>query len=336
MTGVSAEIIESSDALAALEPGWWSLWRRSSTALPFQSPAWLIPWWRHFAPGALFTLAAWKTGRLVGLAPFYVEDGPLGRRLLPIGISLSDHLDVLADRDCAEEAMDALVAAAMSRDDAWDLWELEELLPDALAMSLTFPAGYVDDIAQQSPCPVLMIPDGVASYPAILSQKKRRNINLARNRCARRGTVSIERAQGDEALDALEHLFRLHAARWALRGEAGVLAPHQVRSFQRDAVPGLEAAGLLRIHTLAIGDRVVAVYYALSQNSRFSVYLTGFDPDFDFESPGVVLLAHVIGEAVAEGCREIDFLRGQEPYKYEWGAVDRWNLKRSIWRAGNA
>ena len=29
------------------------------------------------------------------------------------------------------------------------------------------------------------------------------------------------------------------------------------------------------------------------------------------------------------------FLRGQEPYKYEWGAIDRWNRRREFrWREG--
>ena len=30
-------------------------------------------------------------------------------------------------------------------------------------------------------------------------------------------------------------------------------------------------------------------------------------------------------EAVAEGSREFDFLRGGENYKYSWGAADRWS-----------
>lgn len=335
MSGLSAEIIEDFDALAALAPDWWALWRRCPAALPFQSPAWLIPWWRHFSPGALFTLAARKAGRLVGLAPFYIEDGPLGRRLLPVGISLSDHLDILADPECDQEAMEALVSAAVSRGDAWDIWELEELLPDALALRLPLPDGYDEQILRQSSCPVLVIADGEAGIAAILPPKKRRNINLARNRCARRGEGSIIRARGDSAREGLEHLFRLHSARWGLRGETGVLASDQVRSFQREAVPGLEQAGMLRIHVLAIGGRVVAAYYVLSHRGKAFLYLTGFDPDFDFESPGVILSAHVIDEAVAEGCSEVDFLRGQEPYKYGWGAVDRWNLKRSIRRAQN-
>ena len=39
--------------------------RRSPTATPFQTPAWLVSWWRAFAPGRLHAVAAWEGGSLV-------------------------------------------------------------------------------------------------------------------------------------------------------------------------------------------------------------------------------------------------------------------------------
>ena len=70
-----AEVIRQAEPFAALEAEWWELWRRVAAATPFQSPAWLIPWWRCFHPGELFVVTVRAAGRLVGLAPFYVEDG---------------------------------------------------------------------------------------------------------------------------------------------------------------------------------------------------------------------------------------------------------------------
>src|SRR3954465_464864 len=89
--------IHDAEALAALESEWWELWKRVPAAGPFQSPAWLLPWWHAFAPGALHLIAAWRRRRLVALAPLYLENGARGRRLLPLGISLSDYQDLLID-----------------------------------------------------------------------------------------------------------------------------------------------------------------------------------------------------------------------------------------------
>jgi CelD/BcsL family acetyltransferase involved in cellulose biosynthesis len=335
MTEIFGAVIEATAEFEALAPEWWELWLRRPDALPFLTPAWLLPWWRHFSPGPLLVLAARREGRLVGLAPFYIEHGPAERRLLPVGISLSDHLDVLADPACEGEALACLAETARARRDDWYRWELEDLAPDAVALRLPLPTGSVEEITEQSPCPLLVLPPD-PEFPACFPRAKRRHLNLARNRAARRGGIGIERA-GDaaEALEALEHLVRLHERRWRSRGGAGVLAPAPVQAFQREATPLLQEAGLLRLYTLSIAGIAVAVHYQMIRGRRSFEYLTGFDPDYDYESPGLLLLAHAIEQAAAEGCRRIDFLRGGEAYKYEWGAVDRFNVKRSIRQGGD-
>jgi CelD/BcsL family acetyltransferase involved in cellulose biosynthesis len=85
---------------------------------------------------------------------------------------------------------------------------------------------------------------------------------------------------------------------------------------------------VLRLLELRIAGLSAAVYYGFHHRKRAYGYLTGFDPDFSFESPGVILLAHAMEYAIREGASEFHFLRGREPYKYGWGAEDRWNYRR--------
>jgi CelD/BcsL family acetyltransferase involved in cellulose biosynthesis len=43
-----------------------------------------------------------------------------------------------------------------------------------------------------------------------------------------------------------------------------------------------------------------------------------------------LIVAHAIEQAIREGAGEMDFLRGREPYKYRWGAVDRSSYGRTL------
>jgi CelD/BcsL family acetyltransferase involved in cellulose biosynthesis len=45
-------------------------------------------------------------------------------------------------------------------------------------------------------------------------------------------------------------------------------------------------------------------------------------------SPGWVLLARQIEWAISAGFKEVDLMRGDEGYKYQFGGVDRF-----VWRA---
>jgi hypothetical protein len=70
MPPLSTECVRDLGGLAALRPEWRALWRRCPAATPFQSPAWLLPWWRHLGGGELLAIAVRDGERLVG-------DGPL-------------------------------------------------------------------------------------------------------------------------------------------------------------------------------------------------------------------------------------------------------------------
>jgi CelD/BcsL family acetyltransferase involved in cellulose biosynthesis len=53
------------------------------------------------------------------------------------------------------------------------------------------------------------------------------------------------------------------------------------------------------------------------------VYNSGYDPiKYGALSPGIVLFAHSIQDAIAAKRRRYDFLRGNEEYKYRFGAKE--------------
>ena len=322
-----ADVLTDAANLAGIEVAWWDLFHRVPEALPFASPAWLLPWWESFAPGALFVIALWDDGRLVGLAPLYTEDGAMGRRLLPLGVGLTDKLDFLVDPDHATAVGVALGALLGARRGAWDCWSAEEAPPGATVLALPDPPGWRSALLPHSACPVLALPPGDLRYA--IPARQWRKWQMARHRAARRD-VSIVPGTAESLADDLGHLVRLHGARWRSRGEPGVLDDPRVRRFHDTAAPALMVAGLLRLWVLRFGEVVAGVYYGFTRGDRALAYLGGFDPAFAFESPGTLTIGTAIEAAAADGVRSFDFLRGQEAYKYAWGAVDVWTQRRTF------
>lgn len=324
MSAETIEIVGSADRLHALAVDWWDLWARSESATPFQSPAWLLAWWRAFHPGALATIAVWRSGGLVALAPLYLSDDEHGRRLMPVGIGISDYLDLIADD---RPALDALATGA-AQVAGWRRWELEELAPGAVAHGVGVPSGCDLDEADQSTC--LVVPLGTPAAER-LRPSARRHLNLARNR-ARRAGLDLRRLGSADAAAFLAELVRLHEARWTARGEAGVLADPRVRSFHGDVAPELAGRGLARFYLAVEGGAAVAALLVLAGRDRAMAYLSGLDPEEAHASPGRLLLDRAVEDAAEEGLGEFHFLRGREPYKFEWRAEERRNRRRSFVR----
>jgi CelD/BcsL family acetyltransferase involved in cellulose biosynthesis len=278
------------------------------------------------------TVAAEWHGRLVGLALFYRECGGLGRRLLPLGISLSDYHDVLVDPAHMQEAWAALVDEMLVGGD-WDSWEWEDLPPDAVALALPVANRVHAEVGAHNACPVLVVE--AAGLRECLTKQQRNALNLALNRAGRLGIVTIEAATDSTVASFLDNLIHLHGLRWQSRGETGLLADPLVRRFHHAAARALRQTDLLRLYNLRIGADLAAAYYGFHHRERAYYYVSGFDPAYAFESPGVIIIAHAIEQARREGAREFHFLRGREPYKYAWGAVDRWNQRRSMMRSSS-
>jgi CelD/BcsL family acetyltransferase involved in cellulose biosynthesis len=106
-----------------------------------------------------------------------------------------------------------------------------------------------------------------------------------------------------------------------------------MHAFIETALPELQRDGVLRLHRLRLGGAVAAVLLALHDARSAHFYLSGLAPAFLPFAPGARLLAHAFGQAAAEGLSEVHFLRGQEPYKYAWGAADRPTWRRTLQRS---
>ena len=78
-------------------------------------------------------------------------------------------------------------------------------------------------------------------------------------------------------------------------------------------------AGWLQLAFLTVGDIKAAGYLNFDFNQKIWVYNSGINTLFENISPGWVLLSKIIQASIKAGKNEIDFMRGDESYKYHFG-----------------
>lgn len=317
-----AQTVATAEDLERLKPAWRALWQCARATTVFQSPDWLIPWWRHFAPGRLSCIALRRGKDLVGFVPLYREKD--SRRLLPLGISLSDYLDVLV----AEKSADSILCAmrtAIARVSGGAGMYFPDVRPDASVLGLHSSEYPLDkNSGQQSP-ELALGPAGnlLKNIPA----HQRQNLRTAENRARRRG-CTVHEILADGLPRFIPALMQLHSARQRQLGHNGLDQDMRVLPFFTEAFGALAREGVVRAHSLECEGSLIGGYIGFLHRNRASYYFGGFDPTFAFESPGTILIGHAMRRAASEGAEIFDFLRGAEPYKYAWGARDRqlWSL----------
>lgn len=327
------DIIDSSRALEELAREWHLLWHRSRAATPFQHPAWLLPWWRHWGGRGPRVIAVRQRGRLAAIAPMYLHRHDTHRTLLvPFGYGNTDYTGPVIDSAAAPGTTAALVDAMLEAGRDADCIALPALhTPDRHLLNAL--AACPRAGTTHAAYPVLSLHDVDGDLPAAVPARMRSRFASCLRRLERMGDVQLQEAAAGTIDDLMHALFELHGARWARRGEDGVLSDDLTRSFHLNAAPALLDAGLLRLLALRLDGRIMAIMHVLFAHRRACYYISGFDPRFARFSPGVVITGMAIQRAVAEGMAEFDFLAGREPYKYAWGAVDRPVAAISIPRA---
>jgi CelD/BcsL family acetyltransferase involved in cellulose biosynthesis len=308
------------------------LWARDPRATAFQHPAWLNAWWTHLGGGERIDLEARDdAGRLIGALPAFIWVDEGRRKLVPVGAGHSDYLDALIDPAFVQQGMMALWRAAEEHRELWNEMLLHDVRPDSPLLG-ALPEGWHAQDGETAICPVLTIPPDRDVLGA-LSRSRRRKIVHDRNRADSLGGVTTEFARADQIDEVLDALFALHAARWQAAGEPGVLADPKVQAFHRAAAPALMTAGLLRLAVVRHDGRIVAVLLGLVDRSRWSSYIIGIDHSIPGQSFGTLAFATLIEAAVAAGAAEFHFLRGEEEYKYRWGAEPMRTVRRVICRS---
>lgn len=324
------EALTSIEQLQAIEDLWSDLWRRDPAATPFQSPMWVLPWFRHFGSGEVLAIASRENDRLEALAPMFIlrdEDDPSESLGMLIGTGNTDYLDVLAtDRAVVASILEWIASADCAM---WDLQQLRETSP---LLAAPAPANCDDEVEDQDACLVLSIDGAGEDLQNIASTHFRKKLRYYRRLLEREGSVTLETPARETLDEFMSALFALHAARWKLKGLPGMLAADVDQSFHREVARCMLDAGALRMYALRVNERIAAVFYGFAHHGTVYYYLSGYDPALDKMSPGTVIVAHAIEQAVRSGAKTFDFLRGAEEYKYAWGAKDRLNRRRRLTR----
>jgi CelD/BcsL family acetyltransferase involved in cellulose biosynthesis len=305
-----------------MEDEWRNLAESAQGVTPFQYPEWILPWYEVWAADRVHLLTARDDrGALRAVVPMVIHEG----RLELAGGGVGDYLaPVVADPAQVPALDDALSRVGLPI-------RFNDVPVDAVWVSAVRNTSRWK-ILTSSPCPVAPLSESSSTWRRSLPPGLRRNLRRYWQRLSDEANARFETIARDErrAPAAVQALVGLHTSRWHERGLPGVLNDDRVRRFHTLAAPPLMRSGLLRLHLLYAGSDVIGAQDVLVRGSRAYSYLGGFDPSWNAYSPGTLLMAYAIEQAIGEGCTEFDFLRGREAYKYKWGAIDRCSL--SLWR----
>lgn len=324
-----------------LELEWNLLLDRTASHVPFLRYEYLRAWWQtmgggEWQNGELALVTARRNGKLIGAAPLFFSDARGVNALYLVGsIEVSDYLDLLAaPADMSEFCLGLLEFLETTELPRWQQLDLYNILDSSPTLPALNNAAqslgwqYEQQTLQHSP--YIPLPGDFEAYLAGIDKKQRHEIRRKMRRAAASPvpvTWYLVRDANtlDAELDAFMELMSFE------QDKAAFLTPRMREHFRIVARCALEK-DCLHMAFLTIGDEKAAAHLGFHYLNKLWIYNSGINPRFLEYSPGWVLLAYQLQWACENQIAEFDFMRGDEVYKYRFGAVDRFVMRAKVER----
>ncbi|MDO9300544.1 MAG: GNAT family N-acetyltransferase [Anaerolineales bacterium] len=322
---------------------WNDLLSGSITDTPFLRYEYQHAWWEHRGGGEwnnsqLVLVSAREDEKLVGIAPLFISEYDGQSALLLIGsIEISDYLDLIVRTDDHARFVTGLLDfLASSLPDSWrglDWYNLPDSSPTLAALKAeSAQRGWTHLEEMYRPTPRIALNGDFDEYLGRVEKKQRHEIRRKMRRAEESGrgvrwyisdmNASRVETEIDAFLSLMEHD----------QGKAGFL--HDAMRDQMKAI--IRAAhenGWLWLAFLEADGQRIAANLNFDYNNKLWGYNAGVNRDFMDLSPGWVLLGNVLQWACENNRAEFDFMRGDEDYKYRFGAVNQYVMRVKLTRS---
>ena len=310
--------------------------------VPFLCYDYLKNWWRTRGGGEwdeealLLLVSAEEAGRVLGIAPCFVAEHEGKKALLFLGsIEISDYLDFLVKPQHLGRFSEGLLTyakttlAAQFGIETIDLYNLVDQSPTIRALQNAAEAvGMQCTITPLMQSPYIPLSGDWEGYLNSIDKKQRHEIRRKMRRMLElKPEANWYIANDPNKIDAeIQDFLRLMAFDKEKEAFLTLAMRDQMTSLMRETFN----EGSLQLAFLTIGDEKAAAYLNFDFLNRIWVYNSGIDPRFSEHSPGWVLLGHLLKWANENNRFEFDFMRGNEDYKYRFGAIDRTVVRATI------
>ncbi|OQY44091.1 MAG: hypothetical protein B6242_13445 [Anaerolineaceae bacterium 4572_78] len=306
-----------------LKVEWYDLMERATVSPIFSTPDYQQIWWQYLGHGELRILTIYEesTDILVGIAPLFIDDG----KLTFIGcVDVSDYLDFLVDKNYTDQVYEIIINY-LKHEPEWQsvyFCSLPYHSPALTSMlSLAEKANLRPTSAVEEICPIITLPDTWQSYLSSVNRKQRQEIQRKLRRVevmddSRLYVIDNLSDLSDELIDAFVILHKKS------NHDKESFWDESLENFFRTLIKRMAELGWLKFYFIDIDDNPAAALLCFDYQNEILVYNSGFDyARHGYLGVGNAIVSYSIRHAIELKRNRYDFLRGDEKYKFKFGAI---------------
>lgn len=326
----------SSFAAAEMYRPQWERWTQSDPQLSWN---WMSHWWQQLIASdtpsrrqkLALTVVVGDGGECLAIAPWYVCRHVTGFALhfLGDGKAATDYLRILGEPRHESIVADTLAHWVTSAEFERQFGALDLIIADGHRSDENNLISWWNRLVQhgwrQHASPIesawkTSLPGDWSQLLKQFSKSQRRKVNKA-FRLRQEGTVSVRWVTDlAQAPTAWTDFVYLHQRRRNALGQAGCFDNAPFAGFLRATLQELMLDQRARLIFVDHQSQPIGTAMLLQTDDGVMMYQSGINPDHRHLEPGHLVNAFALEWANQQRLSCFDFMRGDEPYKQDWGA----------------
>lgn len=286
----------------------------------FITPVWMQVWWRIFGGEAELYIRQVRDGdKIIGIAPLMVKENTA------CFISNADVCDYL-DFIIAPGREDVFFTTLLDdlKNNGITKLDLKDVRPDSMVYcrmaDIARDRGYQVALTAGEVSVEMDLPATWEEYLSLLSSKQRHEVKRKLRRLSEAGEINYQLVDDVSAVPGfVERFFKMFTGSRADKAE---FLSEKREAFFRLLIDDMSQAGFLKLGILKLDGRDMASIICFDYNNRIYLYNSGYDPEYNYLSVGLLSKVLCIQKSIEAGKSNFDFLKGAEAYKYHLGGKD--------------
>ena len=324
-------VLTSTCELDEVAEAWRGLWARcAGSRTPYLSYEWVRTWAEHYVDaGRLHIAVVERQGAMLGMMPLHrvrYGAGPFVIEALETVGRESRNLIALVDPERTETVVDEFVRHLKHQLVTQGMVLRLGLVPSDHPLLCSLVAGLDSPDARiavgtvkSNVAPYVSLPSTVKQFEVSLGRRRRKVLARARKHLGLMyEDVRVRWVHGDDVADAMETMFRLHQRRWRESAIRGLFHEPRSRSFHVAVARECDRLGWLDLSVLELDGTPVSAHFVVVMDGVAYMMRSGRDTSLGEFSIGHLHDLQLFNHYIDAGCKEVDLLRGAEPYKFYW------------------
>jgi CelD/BcsL family acetyltransferase involved in cellulose biosynthesis len=318
--------VESRSGIKSLEPEWRALIKGTAHRSPFLRPEWTTSTLEAFLPNAQpAILVTRENSQLSSILPLVRSNTCFGRLPLRTLRSISSIHSIRSDLvggDSQSEAATEQTWAALKHESWWNALRLDDVPENGAfhrILRLAKRDGFLTAVWRTRLCPFLPISssgDPQSNCPKRYKSFRNR-LKGKLEKLAAHGPVSFEIHQ-NATPEVIAEFFELEAGGWKGQAGSAIKSRDTTRRFYTDMITHGAAHGYLRMYSMKINGKPVAMHLGLLDDDVYYTPKVAYDEGYREFSLGHILMRHVVHDLPGTGSSRFEFLGPNALWKSVW------------------